>query len=345
MAKVDFGVFDHLDRRPDTSLQQTYEDRLKLVEAYDRAGFYGYQIAEHHATPLTVAPAPSVFLAAVAQRTRRIRFGPMVYVLPLYHPLRLIEEICMLDQMSGGRLDVGIGRGISPYELGYFGVDPAQAREIYDEVLEVVLKGLQTDSLTHHGARFDYDDVPLAITPVQKPYPPLWVGIGTLDGARRAGAAGINVLTNLSLASAAEAMAHYREAFDAAHGGSGGNGRALPRMSVSRHIYVAETDAEAEKIMREAYPAWYRNFFELFRRHGGAPATAQYTPDFEQTRDLDLLVFGSPATVRAEIERYLDAIDTNYFVVRFAFGSLSYEQSRASLDLFTEQVMPHFAGG
>ncbi len=342
MANVDFGIFDHLDRRPDTTLRQTYEDRLKLTEAYDRAGFYAYHIAEHHATPLTVAPAPSVFLAAVAQRTRRIRFGPMVYVLPLYHPLRLIEEICMLDQMSGGRLDVGVGRGISPYELGYFGVDPARARDIYDEVLEVVLKGLQTDSLTHHGANFDYDDVPVAITPVQKPYPPLWVGIGTPEGAARAGAAGVNVLTNLPLATAADVMARYRESFGAAHGG---NGRALPRMSVSRHIYVAETDAEAEKIMREAYPAWYRNFFELFRKHGGTPATAQYTPDFDETRDLDLLVFGSPATVQAEIERYLDAIDTNYFVVRFAFGSLSFEQSRASLDLFTEQVMPHFRAG
>ncbi len=342
MANVEFGIFDHLDRRPDTTLRQTYEDRFKLIEAYDRAGFYAYHIAEHHATPLTVAPAPSVFLAAVAQRTKRIRFGPMVYVLPLYHPLRLIEEICMLDQMSDGRLDVGVGRGISPYELDYFGVDPARARDIYDEVLEVVLKGLQTDSLTHHGANFDYDDVPIAITPVQKPHPPLWVGIGTREGAERAGAAGVNVLTNLPLATAADVMARYRESFGAA---DGGNGRALPRMSVSRHIYVAETDAEAEKIMREAYPAWYRNFFELFRKHGGAPATAQYTADFDETRDLDLLVYGSPATVRAEIERYLDAIDTNYFVARFAYGSLSFEQSRAALDLFTEEVMPHFAAG
>jgi len=98
MTGIDFGIFDHLDRRPDTPLAQTYEDRLKLIEAYDAAGFYAYQIAEHHATPLTVAPSPSVFLSAVAQRTTRLKFGPMVYVLPMYHPLRLVEEICMLDQ-------------------------------------------------------------------------------------------------------------------------------------------------------------------------------------------------------------------------------------------------------
>ena len=92
-------------------LHQQYEERLKLIEAYDRAGFHAYHLAEHHATPLGMAPSPSVFLAAVAQSTKRLRFGPLVYTLSLYHPLRLVEEICMLDQMSGGRLELGIGTG------------------------------------------------------------------------------------------------------------------------------------------------------------------------------------------------------------------------------------------
>ena len=107
---MEFGVFDHLDRS-DTALADFYEDRLAIVEAYDRAGFYAYHLAEHHSTPLGMAPSPSVFLSAVAQRTRRLRFGPLVYAMPLHHPLRLIEEICMLDQMSGGRLEIGFGRG------------------------------------------------------------------------------------------------------------------------------------------------------------------------------------------------------------------------------------------
>ncbi len=117
-----FGVFDHLD---DSGLPLTrhFEERLKLVEAYDRAGFYGYHLAEHHNTPLGYAPSPGVFLSAVAQRTRQLRFGPMVYLLPLYHPLRLIDEICMLDQMSGGRFLYGVGRGISPVEVGFYGID------------------------------------------------------------------------------------------------------------------------------------------------------------------------------------------------------------------------------
>ena len=107
-----FGVFDHMDRGT-VPLGEQYENRLKLIEAYDRAGIRTYHLAEHHATPLGMAPSPSVFLAAVAQRTRRLRFGPLVYTLPMYHPLRVAEEICMLDQMSGGRLDIGVGRGIS----------------------------------------------------------------------------------------------------------------------------------------------------------------------------------------------------------------------------------------
>ena len=124
-----FGIFDHIDRR-DEPLQKTYQDRLTLIVAAEAAGFYCYHLAEHHATPLGMAPSPSVFLAAVAQCTRRIRLGPMVYVLPLYIPLRLIEEICMLDNLSGGRLDVGIGRGISPFEVGGYGIDPNESREI-----------------------------------------------------------------------------------------------------------------------------------------------------------------------------------------------------------------------
>src|SRR3981081_4224916 len=116
---MEFGVFDHLDRY-DIPLHEYYEARLKLIELYDAAGFYAYHLAEHHATPLGMAPSPRVFLAAVAQRTRRLRFGPMVYALPLYHPLRLIEEICMLDQMSGGRLPIGIGPGAPPGGLALF---------------------------------------------------------------------------------------------------------------------------------------------------------------------------------------------------------------------------------
>src|SRR6478735_1093222 len=153
------GVFDHLDRGHN-ELDKFYEDRFRVIEAFERSGFYAYHVAEHHFTPLGMAPSPSVYLAAVAQRTKRIRFGPLVYALPLYHPLRLIQEICMLDQISGGRLEIGFGRGASPIELGFFGQEAKNAQAIYAEGLELVIKGMTEKTLSFAGEHFRFDKVP-----------------------------------------------------------------------------------------------------------------------------------------------------------------------------------------
>src|SRR5229473_5391846 len=151
--KTAFGVFDHVERRGNV-IDDLFEGRLKLLEHYDAAGFYGYHVAEHHATPLGMAPSPGVFLAAAAQRTRRIRLGPLVYLLPLYSPLRLTNEICMLDHLSGGRLDLGVGRGVSPFELAYCGVSFMDSREIFEEALAVIVKGLREERLSHRGKHY-----------------------------------------------------------------------------------------------------------------------------------------------------------------------------------------------
>jgi alkanesulfonate monooxygenase SsuD/methylene tetrahydromethanopterin reductase-like flavin-dependent oxidoreductase (luciferase family) len=128
MTQVAFGLLDWIDRST-APLHQLYKDRLQLLGVADAAGFFCYHLAEHHATPLGMAPSPALFLTAAAQRTQRIRLGPLVYLLPLYNPLRLIEEVCMLDQLSDGRLELGIGRGVTPYELRYYGVEPAGTRQ------------------------------------------------------------------------------------------------------------------------------------------------------------------------------------------------------------------------
>lgn len=150
--EVAFGIFDHLERR-DVPLEQLYQERLQLLEAADEAGFFCYHLAEHHSTPLGMAPSPNVFLSAAAMRTRRIHLGPLVYLLPLYHPIRLVEEICMLDQLSGGRLEVGVGRGVSPYELGYFNVSFIESREIFEESLKAIVQGLRERKISHRGER------------------------------------------------------------------------------------------------------------------------------------------------------------------------------------------------
>jgi len=123
------GLFDHLEQA-DRPLAQQYDERLQFLAAADEAGFYCAHVAEHHCTPLNMVPAPSVYLGAIARLTKKIHLGPLVYLLPLYSPLRLAEEICTLDHLSKGRLEVGVGRGVSPFELKFNSVDADFSRNL-----------------------------------------------------------------------------------------------------------------------------------------------------------------------------------------------------------------------
>src|SRR3954467_6926419 len=248
--RMKFGVFDHLDRN-DLPLREYYEARLKIIEAYDRLGFYAYHVAEHHSTPIGLAPSPSVFLSAVAQRTRRLRFGPMVYALPLHHPLRLIEEICMVDQMSQGRLEIGFGRGSVAEELAYYGANPAEAQAVYTEALELILKGLSEPSLTFHGRYFHFDNVPMELKPLQEPHPPVWYGVHAPESAERAARKGLRVVSLDPVAATCAAFDRFWAPWRAARGAE-----RLPLMGLGRFMVVAESDAAALAAARRAYPIW-----------------------------------------------------------------------------------------
>src|SRR5271166_1040467 len=214
LHSMEFGVFDHLDRYGGL-LADYYEDRLRIAEAYDRAGFYAYHLAEHHFTPLGMAPSPSVFLSAIAQRTQRLRFGTFVYVLPAHHPLRVLEEICMLDHMSGGRLEIGFGRGSVPYEIAFYGENAEERQQIYAERLELILKAFTVRRLTWKGRYDQFENVPMELTPLQKPHPPLWYGAHSPDSAERAARRGLNIVTNDMPDKARATIARYREVWRA----------------------------------------------------------------------------------------------------------------------------------
>ncbi len=171
-----FGVFDHIEPVPGQRLDQIYRERLVQIERLDRAGFYAYHLAEHHTPAIhSLAPSQNVFLGSVAQRTTRMRFGPCVYVLPLHHPLRLIEEISMLDNLSGGRLEIGVGRG-GVMEAFFWGqeADPETNYARYRETLEILREGLSHDQLSYAGHFHKFENLPMYLRPLQKPYPPLW---------------------------------------------------------------------------------------------------------------------------------------------------------------------------
>jgi alkanesulfonate monooxygenase SsuD/methylene tetrahydromethanopterin reductase-like flavin-dependent oxidoreductase (luciferase family) len=330
---MDVGIFDHLDRR-EMPLHEFYESRLRLLEKYDAAGFYSYHLAEHHATPLGLAPVPGVFLAAASQRTRRIRLGPCVYCVPLYDPLRLIEEVCMLDQISCGRFDFGVGRGIVPYEMAYFNLHHLETEEIYREALEVVLQGLTHEVLDHRGPRYTYRKVPMVLKPFQKPHPPLWYGLGHLAGAEWAATNGVHVITNNAADGARPLLDRYRDVWQRKQGAG-----PMPRLGMSRHIVVAPTEAQAEAVARPAYAAWYANITKLWRDFGAIPM--RFARDLDEARQRGVAVIGTPAHVREEIERHVAASGCTYFVARLMFGTMSEADATSSIDLFTTDVMPH----
>jgi len=246
-----------------------------------------------------------VFLAAVAQRTRRLRFGPLVYALPLYHPLRMIEEICMLDQMSGGRLEIGFGRGSSPSELIYYGQDPDKSQRVYAEVLELVIKGLSERSLTFHGEFFHFDDVPMELEPFQKPHPPIWYGVHAPDSAARAARKGLQVVSLDPLGETCTAFDSFRAAWREARGAA-----ALPLMGLGRFIVVAETDAAALAIARRAYPRWHASFTHLRRKHNRVNAHPR-PPTFEALAEVGQGVAGAPDTVAAVLRRQIAVTGSN----------------------------------
>jgi len=338
---VAFALFDWIDRRQGP-LGQLYEERLQLLAAAEAAGFFCYHLAEHHATPLGMAPSPSVFLAAAAQRTGRIRLGPLVYLLPLYSPLRLIGEICMLDHLSGGRLDLGVGRGVSPYEVGYHGLDPARTRSMFQEALEVIVAGLTSERLTYRGEHYRYDDVPMELAPLQRPYPPLWYATSNLDSVPWAAARGMH-LVGLG---PAEAYRPFVEKYRAISPKHQDDPRRLnphvgvPRIGINRQIVIADTDAEAEAIARAVHPRWAASFVKLWADHGDT--TYGHRVNLEAALRHETILAGSPARVRDQVARLIEATGVNYVICCFAWGDLTLVQSLRSLRLFAEQVMPAF---
>jgi alkanesulfonate monooxygenase SsuD/methylene tetrahydromethanopterin reductase-like flavin-dependent oxidoreductase (luciferase family) len=335
---IKFGVFDQNDSsgRP---LGVQYEERLRLTELYDWAGFHAYHLSEHHATPLNMSPSPSVFLAAVAQRTRRLRFGPLVYTLPLHHPLRLAEEICLLDHMSDGRLEIGVGRGISPYEVGYWGLDPKTAPVQYREALDVVMQALATSELSFSGAFYTFKNVPIVMAPVQRPHPPLWCGVATPESALWALGHKASIVVNAPLDRAREIIAAYREGWAAARHAEAN----LPFLGISRPVVIAGTDVEALAIARRAWLRYHDSFHNVWKRHGSSPVSAITPPTFDEVIAMGMGLAGSPATVRAGLLAQVHEADCTYVVSRFAFGDLTYEESARSVDFFTREVMPAFA--
>lgn len=334
-----FGLFDQNDASGLPAPEQ-YEKRLQLIAFCDASGFHIYQVSEHHGTPLSLSPSPSVWLAAVAQRTKRIRLGPLVYLLPIYNPVRLAEEIAMLDNLSGGRFEFGVGRGASPHEIRFLGLRPEEAADAYREAFEIILQALTTGKVTHSGAHWQFDETRLAVRPVQQPHPPLWYASASPESAAWPAQNGYNVIAGGPIERVAAVAAGFREAFARAHPEAG----TMPLIGMNRYIVVADTDAEAESIARRAWARFYDSFILLWRELGGQPANAKLPPDIGPLLESGLAVAGGPDKVTATLRDQIVRANVTFLSGSFVFGDMDHEAARRSLELFASKVMPELAG-
>ena len=252
------GVFDHIEHQPDVRLDRLYNDRLQLIEQLDRSGLYSYHLAEHHTPAVhSLAPSQNVFLASVAQRTERLRFGAGVYVLPLHHPLRLIEEVCMLDNLSGGRLEIGVGPGgeLEAYFWGQEG-EPETNRARFDETFAILLEGLAHAELTYDGRFHSFDRVPMRLRPLQQPHPPLWYMRNTETAARF----GMNCAIIGSLDNLEANVTRFRRLWTKHHGPDATNPNGTePMVGLMLHIVVREDEAQAIELAESAWEAYRWN--------------------------------------------------------------------------------------
>ncbi|MEO6571828.1 MAG: LLM class flavin-dependent oxidoreductase, partial [Ilumatobacteraceae bacterium] len=244
MTTPTFGIFDHIEAIPGTPTPRLLRDRLDLVRMADQAGFTGYYLAEHHGSELCMAPNQEMFIAAASQITDTIRMGPMVKLLPLHHPVRLIEDMCVVDNLTNGRLEFGVGRGVAPIEHYWFGSDWPNSTDRFEDVLGIICRALRTGEISSEGSRFhDFRTMPMSTRPVQDHIPFWYPG-----SAATAGRFGLNLMWPGPIDQ--EAYDVYAQAW---HDHAGDDIRmeapgASPRVACTMVLSIAEDEKTAREV-------------------------------------------------------------------------------------------------
>jgi len=337
---LEAGLFDWVEASPTRSPGEVYAHKLRMAEAADRAGLHGYFLAEHQGTPLSIDASPSVLLAAIFERTKRLRAGALTFCLPWYNPYRFYSEICMLDHLSRGRLELGIGRGVSPIESRIFGMQSIDhSREVYRETLEVFFQACAHDTLNFAGKHFTYQDVELHVKPVQPPYPPLWFPSSNKESIDFTAKHGYHTAFLGKSADCKLLFERYRELWQSHRDDPDRHNAhvAKPFLAKTQHLVIADSDAEAEKIGLKAHAQWNTHMHHLTRKAGRPPVhnTEAYSPDSAHN-----LITGTPGTVREKVQEMLDKTTVNYLLCVFSFGDISPEHAERSLELFARDVRP-----
>jgi alkanesulfonate monooxygenase SsuD/methylene tetrahydromethanopterin reductase-like flavin-dependent oxidoreductase (luciferase family) len=343
-----FGIFLE-ERRTGVSDPDAFQETFALADAAEAWGLDGVWLGEIHFNPVrSVSSAPLALASYIAARTRRVRVGLAVQVLPLAHPLRVAEEAATVDQISEGRFDFGIGRSGSPRAYDVLGVPYGESQARFEECLQVILQAWKGERFSHHGRYYRFDNVLVGPRPYQRPHPPLRMAANskeTFPVVARLGLPLFVGLRDLDIPELRLRVADYRAAWrDAGHPGEGDVCRRMP-------IYAAPTTKEAVEEPRENFTSFFKRHAELTRsgmgRAGTGPADRRQAK-FEQLSQLSyediLQTRVAVGTAPALVER-LGALREELGLTGLVAelnpgGLLPLERMQRTLRILTHEVLP-----
>lgn len=326
---MNVGVLQFFSWSRRVPLTTVYERAFARIDVMDRTGYDCVWLAEHHFSTYSVCPSINVMATHVAARTRHLRIGLAVSLAAFYNPLRLAEEVALVDVLSGGRVNWGAGRGFDRHEFEAFGVPAEESSARFRECVEIVLAAWRHETLTYEGAFWRYDGIEVLPKPLQQPHPPVWLAATSPDSIRRAAEKGYDILQDphSTHADIGRKRETYYEVLRA-HGFPT-EGRVIP---TARLLAVAATDAEAAEIAR-AGAAWTVGSYANPGKRVGPPAPHHVVTGDPVERYLnDVIIHGSPEKVLDKLVELRDTIGLTYLMC----APLSHQ----SFTLFTEKVLP-----
>ena len=313
-------------------LATVYARALQRIEIMDQTGYDAVWLAEHHFSGFSVCPSVHMMGTLAAARTQRLRIGTAVSLAPFYHPLRLAEEIALLDVLSGGRVNWGAGRGFARVEFTAFGVPPEESASRFRETVEIVLQAWTDERLNFAGQHFQYEDVEVLPKPAQRPHPPVWLAASSESAIEWAASRGFSILIDPH--SSAPEIGHKRRFYaeKLAASGFSAAGRDIP---IARLVALAENAGKAAAVARSG-AEWILNSY-LGPQH--RPVIQQsFTPagaDPVQRYLDEVILHGTPDKVGDEILKLREEIGLDYLMC----APLSHQ----SFMLMTEKVLPRIA--
>ena len=320
---------------------------VDFLAASEELGFDSLWANEHHFDAYGgIVPSPPILLSALAQRTKRVRLGTSVIVLPLHNPIEIAEQMAMIDLMSNGRVELGVGRGFVHYDYERLGIPLDGAQDRMKEALAFILKGWQGGKISHEGKYYRYKDMELWPQPQQKPHPPVWLSCsGTPASFEFAAQQGFSILTVVyrGIEPLIKLNQLYRDTWDAAGHKKGGW-----RISAHYQVVLSENRDEAKQICAKALRRYTGAITHTLDR---AEADRAYEADTRQQINEDLknidrlveecrVIAGTPDDAVRILTRAHDLMRFTSCDCTFYFGGISFEEAQRSQRLFATEVMP-----